>query len=557
MTRQAVTEELIREWSGGRAFDRGKVYFAQDRVEDLSVTESAATAVVDGSSVYDVRLDLADGRMWGECSCPQGDDGKFCKHCVATALAWMAEAGPLSVPEPPDKISDEALRTFLASQEHGWLAEELMRAATAAPMVRARLEVAAGAEAKNVLATERLRRDLALSVRIDDDETEEWLDGVKAAFAKVTDLSKAGFTGEATELAEYAIDLLAGVAEEDRFLVHQALAEAGRIHLAACSDGHPDPRALADRLVDQALATGTLFVDALPGYAGALGPDGLARYRERVEQAWRDLEPDPAGDPPPTAVLLRERLAEHEGGADGLITLAAGEPSSRQVLRIARVLAGEGKDGSALEWIRGGLARFDGEVALNDFGLDVDLRTLGAECLLRAGDQRGAVEFLWPVFIDSPSVRTYGMVAEAAGAHWPRWRERALTRLSEKLARYQTDHRFNVLVEIMLSEQDSEGAWQVARAGGVSQDLRLRAARARGATHPAEAYPVLLEAAEAAIEEKKKRQYAWAAQLLAEAQLLAGQCGHGQKFDQHMAGLRAEHKAKSALRAELNQARLP
>ncbi len=560
MVRQVVTEERIREWSDGQAFDRGRLYFAQGRVGEPSVTETGATATVNGSRPYGVRLDITATRMVGECPCPQGAEGMFCKHCVATALAWLAQAGPLPMPEPPKKITDTRLRAFLTDRDRTWLVEELIRAAETAPLVRARLEVAAGADAKAVLNDEQLRRRLARTVQDAcaalDGELDEQVTQVNTVLEEVADLAGAGFTQIAIELTEYTMDLLVRYSqeenEENEFMVSHMLTQAQRIHLAACADGHPDPVALADRLVDQALATGRLFMDALPGYAETLGAAGMARYRDRVEQAWHDLgttENTPGGDTPATIAHLRERLAEHEGGADALITLlTASPPSNRDILRIAQVLVIEGRDQDAVGWVRRGLERF---------GSDADLRKLGAECLLRAGDRRGAVELLWPVFIGNPSLQDYRLLAEAAGEHWPRWRERALTLLRDLLARPDNRYGFGVLVEILLWEDDGDGAWQAAQADGIPEGLLMRAARARALTHPADAIPVLLDVADREIVGKRKWGYSRAARLLAEAQVLAERCGEQEAFGRHMTALRARHKAKSALRAELDQARLP
>jgi hypothetical protein len=55
----------------------------------------------------------------------------------------------------------------------------------------------------------------------------------------------------------------------------------------------------------------------------------------------------------------------------------------------------------------------------------------------------------------------------------------------------------------------------------------------------------------------QKNRRSRAAQFLAEARLLAERCGERDDFKRHMTALRARHKAKSALREQLDQARLP
>jgi hypothetical protein len=64
-----------------------------------------------------------------------------------------------------------------------------------------------------------------------------------------------------------------------------ALEMAHELHLAACGAAPPDPVALADRLVSARLNTGwDVFTDGPAKYADVLGPAGLARCAELLEQ---------------------------------------------------------------------------------------------------------------------------------------------------------------------------------------------------------------------------------------------------------------------------------
>jgi len=57
---------------------------------------------VSGTQDYELRLECDGAEMAGECSCPQGADGAFCKHCVATALAWIDDGD--GAPNEPVQI---------------------------------------------------------------------------------------------------------------------------------------------------------------------------------------------------------------------------------------------------------------------------------------------------------------------------------------------------------------------------------------------------------------------------------------------------------------------
>lgn len=596
MTPQVVTEEWIRQASDDQAFERGRVYFAQGRVGDLAVTATGATATVAGSDSYEVTLRLSGTGFTGGCTCPQGAEDAFCKHCAATALAWLAEAGPLTPPESPEKITDDRLKDFLTGRDPAWLAEELIRAARDSRLLRARLEVAAGAAAEDAVDVEDLRHRLTQGIKLvcaaSYDDIHERYDDVEALLNEVADLVPAGFAPIAAVLAENALDLLALRDEEvDYFTdrVDDLSASAWRVHRTACAGGHPDPVALADRLLawveledeftlERVLHRGG-FVNAPSHYAEALGTAGKARYRERLEQAWRDLSSSGRARKAPSAAVetikqLRRRLAEDEGGADALIALVGEEPSIRDVLRIVRALVAEERYSEALDRVRDALERFgDAEpraqrfVSTGDFREDVGtlfpaarLRELGAQCLVSLGDRREAVGMLFPAFIAHPSLEGYQALVDAAADHWPRWRQRALDLLRDQAGEPGREGDFETLTEILLWESDVEGAWQVARDHTVTGELLLRTARERAATHPADAIPALLRLADEEITDKTKRRrggYSRAAYLLAEAQVLAERSGGLEGFQRHMAALRAAHKAKSALRVCLDQAGLP
>src|ERR1700675_4191848 len=62
------------------------------------------------------------------------------------------------------------------------------------------------------------------------------------------------------------------------------------IHERACNHLAPDPVALAERLFRfQTTGDGDTFHSVLPGYARAMGEPGLARCRQLVEAAWKQL----------------------------------------------------------------------------------------------------------------------------------------------------------------------------------------------------------------------------------------------------------------------------
>ncbi|MFD9480006.1 SWIM zinc finger domain-containing protein [Streptomyces nojiriensis] len=93
--------------AGARSFERGVGYLSA--VSRLDIGDEAITATVDGSDTYEVELteDGADG-LTGWCNCPYGQEGNFCKHCVAVGQAVLGQAESV-----PQKRSAAASRTRL------------------------------------------------------------------------------------------------------------------------------------------------------------------------------------------------------------------------------------------------------------------------------------------------------------------------------------------------------------------------------------------------------------------------------------------------------------
>lgn len=540
--------------------------FAAGRVRRFTVDGASVTATVGGTSLYRVRLEITAKGLAGRCSCPYAHEGAFCKHCVAAALAWAQAGGETGEPRT-QPITDGRLREFLRGQDPAWLADELLTAARADPLLRARLDVAAGADTGDAyddrVLRERLERAIEIGDFVDYGGAYSHFHQVGEVLDAVAELVDGGFPEPAANLAEYALALLEGAAgqvDDSDGGLRAAIDRAQEIHLDACSAAGPDPVALAELLVARALASDyEVFLTALPDYEPVLGPTGLARYRELVERAWRDLPPKTPheyGGRRFVVTYLMEQLAECSGGADALIEVIARDVTSGyDMLRIAERLCADGRDDEALEWLGRGMA---------EYPPDSRLRTLAADCHVRAGRHLEAGELLWTNFADRPSLETYLALHDATAERFPAWRERAIAVLRAQPAAsarftpmpYARPSGHSTLVEVLLWERDADAAWQAAVDGGCRDDLWLRLARQRATTHPTDAIPVLLAAADQSIGHKKRDSYRIAANLLVEAGSLFTRCGREEEFRAHLAALRTAHRPKRALREELDRANL-
>jgi len=546
----------------------------------LAIDDLGATAVVDGTRPYRVRLAIRGETLLGDCNCPMGDDGVFCKHCVATGLAWvqaaMADPSATGVADAADPTDDD-LRNFLLTQEREWLADLLLEAAAEDPVLRARLLVSAGAEAVESLDLSDFEAELEQAILIEDfvdwRGTATYLRDVDVdvALGRVEDLIEAGFTDAAIALCEHALVLLEESVEmidDSDGGMKEAIGRAEQIHLRACLEGSPDRVALAERLADWALRSKwEVFLDAVPRYAGVLGPDGLARFRQIVDAAWSGLPPLAPGDHSTygdgrfQVTYQKEALAALDGDVVGLVAVRAHDLSSPYAfLRVAEVLVGAGRDDEALDWLERGVATFPDR-------RDPRLTQLAAECHLRAGRGAAAVGLAWEIFQQHPSLERYQRLREYATADdtWTRWREQALDTLrarpkadpakAERLDRPGSGH--STLVEVLVWEGELDAAWAAAQHGGCSEGMWLELARLRAADHPRDALPVLHRHIGAAIEVKNRRGYRHAVDLLTELRAIYEAAGDGAGFAAYVRSLRAQHARKRAFVEELDRARLP
>jgi uncharacterized Zn finger protein len=549
-----VSKGAVRKLTDAKSFERGEKYFAAGQVRRLTVDGTTVTASVDGTRVYRVRLDVTSTGLRGRCSCPYGAEGVFCKHCVAASLAWLEQGGEVGKPRSKP-LSDKRLRLFLRGCDQEWLIDQLMAAAKSDKVLRARLAAAAGHEQAfdDSDVRERLERAIDIPDFVDYAGAYGYFVHVGEALDDVERLVDGGFPDAAITLAEYALDLLESSAErvdDSDGGLSEAITRAQEIHLAACAAGAPDPVALAERLVTRALSSDhEVFLDAVSEYGEVLGATGLAQYRELVEQAWRELPPKKRNayyDDRFVITHLMEGLAESTGGADGLVELLAKDVAGAyDVLRIAERLCADGRDDEALTWLDRGLA---------DFEPDARLRALAADIHVRAGRRDRAGEMRWANLVDRPTAESYQALRDAVADDFPAWRDRALAVLAKPSPWSQGR---STLVQVLLSEGEADAAWQAAVDGGCSDQLWLRLAGIRAESHPADAIPVLLRAADQAIELRNRDSYQQAARLLTQAKALFTRCARDDDFRDHLAAVRETHRTKWALRQELDRAHLP
>ncbi|ATE56947.1 SWIM zinc finger family protein [Actinosynnema pretiosum] len=129
-----LTPALLRHRAGHKSYWRGLAY--RDAVVSVVHHPRHVTGVVRGSSEYSITLTWdAEGNLRGTCACPYGEQGFFCKHCVAVGLVLLDRGETVPAPD----AEDDELRTALTRLPRAALVEHLYEQAARDTALRERV----------------------------------------------------------------------------------------------------------------------------------------------------------------------------------------------------------------------------------------------------------------------------------------------------------------------------------------------------------------------------------------------------------------------------------
>jgi uncharacterized Zn finger protein len=574
-----VTLELLRDLAGTRSFARGEVYFDEGAVRSLRDDGDGVKAVVQGTRRYRVRLEVEDGELDYDCTCPVGMDGEFCKHCVAVGLAWRERGGPAErggdEAVPP---SETDLRDYLAGLDKEELVTLLLDQAEEDERLERRLTLRAAAAApggaelsvwKGAL-DEALQSDGYVHYR----EAYDYASGIGEVIESLEGMLRAGRAAAVIELAEHGLESLEeslGYVDDSDGWMGGHLRRLQELHLEACLQARPEPAELAERLFEWEMETDyDTFYRAALTYADVLGKTGLAAYRRLAEAEWAKVPALGPGDDDPerygrrhaiTAIMAA--IAEAAGDFEALVAVKSRDLSQPYAfLELARLYRDKGEPEAALDWAERGWRAFPGG---DKFGRrDERLRDFLAEAYQERGRGEEAVALMWEAFAEHPGLAAYRALEHHAGRaeEWPVRREQALALIRQRIAEKQAkpaepaekwgwmrdplrDH--SLLVEVFLHEGDAEGAWREAETGGCSEDLWLALAKRREGDHPAEAAKVYERHVDGLLHNTGNRIYDEAVEFLGQIRALHERRGDEAAFGALVAGIRAEHRRKRNL----------
>lgn len=459
--RQVVTHHAIRRLAGARSHERGVDYFRRGLVESLIEDAGAVRARVLGARAYEVELRVEDGSLAFSCTCPVYDDGSFCKHCVAVALAYLVRQDEVASSTEhrrggKGKRTDEHMvtlddvRDYLSAQDKGALVELIMQQATNDDRLRERLLMKTGRSGGTSPDLRAFRRAIDRAVDTGDfvDYYSVWdyARSIHEVIDTVEELLREGYAVEAIDLAEYALaaveDVMESVDDSDGEM-GGILGRLQQIHHAACAEAKPDPEELARRLFAWELQTDwDTFLGAAATYADVLAEKGLAAYRRLAEAEWKGIPALKPGQDDAERYGKRfrithimETLTRKSGDIEALVAIKSRDLSHAfSFLEIAEIYRDARRHDKALEWAEAGVEAFPTRT-------DSRLREFLADEYHRSGRHDEAMTIMWAEFADWPHLEAYQKLkshAQRAGT-WSEWRDRALAFVRESINRKKSE----------------------------------------------------------------------------------------------------------------------
>jgi uncharacterized Zn finger protein len=570
-----MTDTFVRQLAVDVYYRRGVDYVRRNLVVSLERTGDTLEAVVSGTDDYAVTLS-SDGRKFKySCECPLGDEGRFCKHCVATALAWIADQKRPSAGAKPalsSRITNEDIAAMLHAQDKEVLINWLMDWSIRDEPLRQKLTTLASLKKSPDALTAQVRAQIEKAVKVrgyvEYHQAGGYAGRVTTALEGLEILLQQGHAGPVIGLCETAMQWLAKAIERVDDSDGQGTELMGRIaeiHLRACEAAQPDPSQLGRQLFRlEVTAEYGQWGDTAERYTHLLGEDGLAAFHEAATKAWEKVPIRTVrasytnGENHYAITSIMESLARRTGDVEQLVAIWERDLTfANQYLRIATAYRDAGNHEKALHWAERGMDNYPGYEG-------APLRLFIAEAYLRAERHADALRIVWSEFREGPRLDTYRLLERFARAadDWEDWRTRALAHIRRPVTakpssmsspgdvivhRWSRSQGHSLLVEIFLYEQDIESAWKEAQHGGCRDDLWLRLAAEREKTHPEQAFPVYLRLGEQAVVAESSGRYEPAIKLLEKAAMLMHALEKSNEFETHFDALRQRFKAKRNL----------
>ncbi len=535
-----ISDTLLTQLAGEAAFARGVAYYRDGRVDELTRRGRAITALVNGSEIYQVTLKHTEKVFEGSCDCPASEGFDFCKHCVATALAYREEL--VQEKQLRGAASKDRLPTYLMTLDKQTLVDMLLERLQGDRPALAQLQLKADLAAgklndktirKQITAATPLGRHLFgyAQVRSYFSRFSTLLDGIGPLIVELPANQALALIGYAFERMDKALETI----DDSGGFRLPGLELLGELHLCVLKKSTISPTALAEQLF--AIFNGPLrdfYPDIPSSYLELLGDEGMRAFLDQAQQAWDAL-------PPLTTRDWNTKHAYHH--------------LSGPLLKRAKALG----DIEAIIALHGKMAvEFSDHLTLSALCLDNDRleqalwwRKRAEEAASKPFDQRdrldrnqiaiwlhqkdypAATDLLWKRFARLPTIDHYhAIIAVPDQRDDDACRAKALALAEKAVASLrENDHRrismLGALAQLHLCFEQPDRALALAEAQMLPRTLLVPIAEAN-ANEAARALALIYRAAEALISDGTNNAYKEAVETLKAGREIAGEAHAGE-----------------------------
>ena len=566
---ELLTQSSLLDHAGPVYYQRGVEYFENDAVELRRFDEQEISARVEGSETYRVVLRAARQQLDSTCSCPLGDEGEFCKHVVATGLAWLARTqrtdqgggkplkrSPSIKRSPHDSPEFAAIRQFVQRNDKKTLGALLLQQAVDDDAFAARvLSVSTrGGAVKPAAIKKAIHKALYVDDYVDYRAAHDVVDRAADSIELIHNVLEGGDAAGAAELAEYALRLgfeAIELVDDSDGGMGDVLEQIIEVHLLACTRGGVPVKQLARSVFDLQFDD-PVGVIGLEPYLKVLGADGQAAYRKLARDYWQKLPPPPAdkledklGSARYHITDIMKTLARIDNDVNAMVEILKRDlRHAHDYLIIAQTLAQAKRHDEALQWAEDGRKKFGDmhQATFDDF--------LAAEYHRRKRHDE-AIALQWARFQKRPDLQTYQLLKVSADKNhtWTVWREKALAHvhaITRKNAQTRAEWMYAggaTLIDIHLWEGNPSAALEAAREYTCPDSYWLTLAKALEADNPVESIRIYTAKIEPVIV-RGSPDYREACQLIKRLRSLMHGAKREREFATWLAGVRLRYKAK-------------
>lgn len=572
---EVVTVSNLRSAAGSRSYSRGEAYFQERAVHHLYCDGTQLTADVHGSQIYRVRITNNKGVLDGECSCPVGRDGYFCKHLVALGLAYLDSKKNGSGGKSQ---SDFSWKDFLQKCDKAELIKIILEMSPNNSDVIERYRMANLPSKSNDKLCE-------LKSKVDElfelaEELEEYYDDYWDGYEE--DDNEIEFRDQ----SELLVNVLELLAEHEEFELIWGTTTYAIGKFWDCSNAEMDSvQEFVDNLAEcflKAVHANVRSNDEVfrlfkewEGHGDEFGygiiTSMLKGFPAEIKEKWKAEAMEKWREYPACKFGEHSRDEERDYVEDNLLAWANEHNDDRLKLEIMEKKLCYPKDAIELakEYRRQGMQEKIVPLlkqAHNIFGRDTEIINLLTEELQNSGNNDEALKLAWMDFKKEPmSKHTLERLQTVSCKMncWGEYYKKALDYLEEQDKKgskgsfgyyYGTIREYRV--EVLFSHADKKAAWELAQGSNLSEKCWLKLAEWRATEAPGEAAAVVKRLLAEALKPTGENAYRRVIELLLIYQKYLQKANREAEFIAYCNSIRIEYKRRRLLMEQMRAAKL-